>query len=75
MESNKLAFNAAYFRAMVRTKELLLAYEAAAADAAKSSRTGMFEAVYEAAEAYDDAFEQLDACLRARDEADKNQKP
>jgi hypothetical protein len=75
MESNKLASNAAYFNAMVRTKELLLAYEAAAAESANLIRTGMFEAVYEAAEAYDEAFEQLCAIREARDEADKTQKP
>lgn len=77
MKSNKLASNAAYFHAMVRTKELLIAYEAAAAaaESANLSSTGMFDTVYEAADAYDEAFEQLCALRVARDEAAKTQKP
>lgn len=69
MKSSKLAPNAAYFSAIVRTKELLLAYEAAAAaaESASLSRTGMFEAVYDAAEAYDEGFERLCAIREARD--------
>jgi hypothetical protein len=62
------AANDAFVNAQARTYELLRAYEDAAA-AANLSRTGMFETVYEAAEAYDDALWQLAALREARDEA------
>ena len=66
------AANDAFVNAQARTYELLRAYEAAAAAAAESanlSRPWMLDAAYEAAEAYDAAFDQLAALREARDEA------
>jgi hypothetical protein len=65
------AANDAFVNAQARTYALLRAYEAAAAaeESANLSRTGMLEAVYEAAQAYDEAFEQLAALREDRDEA------
>jgi hypothetical protein len=65
------AANDAFVNAQARTYELLSSYEAAAAAEkfANLSRTGMLEAVYEAAQAYDNAFWQLAALREARDEA------
>jgi hypothetical protein len=66
------AANDAFVNAQARTYELLRAYEAAAdvaAESANLSRPWMLDAAYEAAEAYDEAFEQLAAFREALDEA------